>query len=322
MEKYEDFLYRIGSGSSQEEFSDLLVTYSFAKEVRNGNKSYENEDLKDGRSLDRYNKFIKFVTARNPKNYLMNDFATANQDYVFEMAAIIINKILGDNKQLMEEFMEFMSYIKVRESEEVLNGISYKMLNDLNGDIIYNVLLPSITNISSIVCIIHEFIHFHFQKNNMEPKKFYYGEILTILFEKIAADFLQEWNLDQQMIHKIENVRIDSLKYHYTTQKEDIKLIKQYNSMVELQYYEYTRRLYTEFKAYYDLLAQSYGIGYLYAESLFNLYKENPQEFQKKLNSILCDEMSLQEVLDFYNINTGNKQVFEDAKKKIRMVTE
>ena len=179
MEKYEDFLYRIGSGSSQEEFSDLLVTYSFAKEVRNGNKSYENEDLKDGRSLDRYNKFIKFVTARNPKNYLMNDFATANQDYVFEMAAIIINKILGDNKQLMEEFMEFMSYIKVRESEEVLNGISYKMLNDLNGDIIYNVLLPSITNISSIVCIIHEFIHFHFQKNNMEPKKFYYGEILT-----------------------------------------------------------------------------------------------------------------------------------------------
>lgn len=322
MLKYEEILYRIGSASGQEGLNDLLITYSFAREVETGLRTYHNSDLENNKDLEKYNRFIKFVTNRNTKNYLMPSFADEKEATVFEMAAVILYTVLGDNKRIMEEFSEFMNNIHVRDSQEVLNGYSYKMVNELNGNITYNVLVPSVNNLSSIVCLIHEFIHYHFQKNNMEQKKFYYGEILSILFEKIAADLLEQWDLDKQMTHKIENVRIDTLKYHYTTQKEDIKTIKKYNSMLGPQYYEYANKMYNEFKSYYDLLSQSYGIGYLYAESLFNLYNENPEEFRRRINNILCDEISLQEVLDFYDINTGNKEVFEAAKAKIRIVTK
>ena len=315
----DDVLNSFAEQSATVEYNELLIANSFANEVRAGRQTYENVDL---RNPERYNKFIKFVIGRNSKNYLMDSFVSESYKNVIMLTAGVLNSIFGDDSKIIDEFGEFLSYIDFTNSREVLDGYCYQLTDTRDGGKYYQVTIPTLENISAIVCLIHEFIHFHLQKNNIEPRKFYYGEILSILFEKIAADYIQNIRLDLQMVHKMENVRIDTIKYHYTEKKDDIREMKELTQNVDPRYFEFSKRLYTEHKAYYTLLAQSYGIGYLYAESLFCLYQENPQQFKQTLREVLYGEKFLQEVLDYHNINADNKDVYETAKKKIRLMTK
>lgn len=321
---YEDFLLNLKKLCGVREFSEVTVSYYFAKEVEQGKETYHNADLEHYKAQERYNRFTNFLADDKkcrPVQYLMMDFSEDETDNIYSVAREIIKKILGNDIRIDNLFNEFLSLVVLNNSQEVLDGGVYRTgIFDKLGD--YFVLLPSNTNISAIICIVHEFIHYFLRINNLQSKKFYYGEILSILMEKIASAIVQNMGIDPQMIHKIENVRIDSLKYHYTEQKDYLKFVSRFANRFPIYEQQYSEKMCSDYRLYYQLLAQSYGIGYLYAESLFCLYQENSQQFKQTIKEMIYGEKSLQEVLDYHNINANNKDVYERAKQKIRLMTK
>ena len=251
----------------------------------------------------------------------MHDFNEDTTLNIYAYALTIIKQILGNDVIIEDTFKEFITLVNLNNSDEVLDGGVYKKgtLDSLND---YFVVLPSNTNISAIVCIVHEFIHYFLRRYNIEPKKFYHGEILSILMEKISSEIVQKMGIDQKMVHKIENVRIEALKYHYTEQKEQLKKSNQISHLFPSSDFEYAKKMCNDYRSYYQLLAQSYGIGYLYAESLFCLYQENPQKIITDVGSIITGNKSLEDILCYYDINANNKDVYEKAKNKIRIMTK
>lgn len=320
MGTYEDFLNDFASIFGAEMYNEFLTVYSFSKQVEDGVYSIDNVDLRNPNSKNKYNKFISMITKKNPKNYTMKYFENMDTIDVFRYAMVILAYITGNDNRILEEFEEFTKTLIVKPHDEVLNGYSYKRTNLLDNTTSYEVIVPSITNVSAIVCLLHEFTHYHFQKNNMEEKKSYYDEILSILFEKLAGDLIEKLNLSKNVSQKIENVRLDCIKFHYTIQKSGIQDMKKYASVLKNESTEYMKKFTRDYENYYTKLAQSYGLGYLYAESLYVLYKTDEFTFHKKIREIFNGDLSLQEMLDYYNINAGNEEVYNNARKRISKV--
>ena len=320
---YDDFILNLRKFCDGKEFSEVTLSYYFAKEVEKGKETYHNADLEHYKAQERYNRFTKFLADDKkcrPEQYLMKDFNEDETNNIYSVALAIIKKILGNGTRIDDLFNEFISLVILNNSQEVLDGGVYRTgtFDKLDG---YVVFLPSNTNISAIVCIVHEFMHFFLRKNNLESCKFYYGEILSIMMEKISSAIVQNMGIDSQMINKIENVRIETLKYHYTEQKDYLKFVSKFASRFPIYEYEYAKKMCNDYRSYYQLLAQCYGIGYLYAENLYSLYQESPQKIITDVRNIIDGSKSLEDVLSYYNIGTDNKNTFEIAKNKIKLMT-
>ena len=124
-------------------------------------------------------------------------------------------------------------------------------------------------------------------------------------------------NNDESMIKKIESIRLDTIKWHY---KDKVDETNKYKGQIKYLNDIYTKRMIEESLLYENDLSLSYGLGYLYAEHLFQLFIDNPSSVSIQLQKVLYGEESLENLLGYYNISTNNKETFEIAKKKIRKI--
>lgn len=317
----EQFLYSFIQNLPENDATNMLSANSYC-ELLKKKKYIKFTDLDDQKALERYNKLMTFISKKPLKIYKFDDFEDYDEEFIFETFTEVIISIFGCNDKIVDEIKSFIQNIRYKESDEILDGYSIQMLNKVTGNIEYSILIPSIRNLSAIVCLSHEFIHYHLQSNNLENKIFQYGEILSIYAEKIATHIVEEKKLDLDITKKIENVRLDGVVWHNVTNKQEVRnAVKLYSSIQGMdKNIQDIKEIFFNYKKYSIALAQSYGIGYIYAENLYQMYLNDSKIATEKINNVLSGEDTLESILAYYNISTNNKETFENAKMKVRSI--
>ena len=321
-EQYVNFLKEFCKNANLpiEYFNELLVIHTHSIECNSNKYLKENIDLSDFRAQERYNRFIKFVKDKKINIYTLDDFDKIDIYNVIKIFSDIILQLFDNDSYIKEEIFDFLKLIKIEERTGPMDGVVYEFKDTLTMEVGRIVYVPSMNDTSSIICLAHEFIHYHYHVNEKYEIKKYYNEILSILSEKLASIYLYDNNIDSSIIKKIEMTRLDSIQYHYVTRVQELSDLKTLSTIIpDLKSQDFLSRLYTESKMYYDSLAQSYGIGYIYSENMLKLY-ETENNFKNKLIDVLKFNTSLQSILDYYEITANKKEVFDVAKQKVRSI--
>ncbi len=314
MNQYENFLYNVASTMPDRDAHYLLFSHRYVESCKEGVYVPCN-DLINQQQRERYNKYINLITLKNISPFYLESFKKGNREEIFFIFIYIVVTIFGESDSISDELKVFLSGIIENGSNEVLDGVTSKLINTNTKDILYITQIPSVTNYSAIVCLFHEFVHFHFQKNDSLCSVFHRGEILSILGEKIASYFVDKQNVDDKFSYKIDIDRLECIKWHYTKKLNELNMLKMFSKET---FNPNMKRLYEEYIKYFIDLAQSYGIGFLYAENLFQIFLDDPKEFTKNLRKVLLFEQSINDMLEHYDISTNNKKTFDNAKIKIK----
>lgn len=75
-------------------------------------------------------------------------------------------------------------------------------------------------------------------------------------------------------------------------------------------------------KGYYQNLADGYGIGFLYSESLLERFLDDEHAFHIQLAKVTNHEIGLQQMLNYYGINASNNQVYETVDKRLEEIRQ
>lgn len=73
-------------------------------------------------------------------------------------------------------------------------------------------------------------------------------------------------------------------------------------------------------KGYYTNMADGYGIGFLYSESLLAKYLDDAHAFQIQLDKLVDKEQSLQDLLTYYGINAKSNEVYDRVNTRLEEI--
>lgn len=312
---YEEWLNHFKTLFNSNEIIEIDKVHSYTYRINNNILLKENTDLKSQKGLERYNRFINSLNTKNFIDYKRNDFNEKNYEdciYIFKQ---IIYTLLGNDNEINDILNQFINLITYNESEDVLEGNVLQFHNVTNNSIKYAVNIPLVNNESSIICMIHEFMHYLSFIKELNTKKSYYNEILSIFGEKYATNILKGQG-STDIEKKIENIRLSNIKFHYNERLDDIET---YRLFAKKESDEYLNQFYKEYKMFAKSVAQSYGLGYLYSTYMLKLYNTE-NNFIIDFNNLINNKINLQDILDKYSINMDNKEVVEESKKQIRLI--
>lgn len=299
---------------------ELVYAYAYVHGLKKGFYSGEKSDLISGKAERKYGEYVNKVVNSKPYTYNKNSFKSCDENQIIKKAYEIIVSIFGKSEKIDEEFNYFCSLMQYNNNDEVLSGCCEMSLSAEDGKVLYPVAvdIPKLDNTSSVVSFLHEFMHFHVGINNLDyNKKYYYQEILPIFGEKIASSYME--CDDKGLTNKIENIRLDSISYHYSEEKEDYKNLAKFMKLNKTGFFDSIISMsdFENLGKYIDVLADSYGFGYLYAESLYQLYIRY-LEARNRINDFLSNKCSLEDLLSSLKINAKNNQSYDYVDERIR----
>lgn len=317
---------------------EVALMNTFGKQLKSGEIILaEESELKSSKSRQKYNKFINDIQTIKPHAYKKNEFGLIGQDSVLELTLEILITIFGES--IYPKVIEFFQYLEINNSDEVLDGISITAQDKITGEIHHIVEIPSLEYSSSPVAIAHEFTHFYLKSLNIDfNRKTYYEEILSIYAEKVAYYIIEKRISDSKIAQKIEETRLECINWHYninlpiatdTINQYIILKNKKQKDAFDIQcLYHLESKLpliktaegVSIIKGYFKNLADSYGIGYLYGESLFQKFLDSPQNIREQLNSIISREQSITNLLEYYGISTTNYQTYNEVNQRLSLI--
>ena len=318
---------------------DIIGTFMY--DVKNGYTESVIEDLKNPKAERKYKEYIDKVISVNPRELSSRYTDEISNETFGIMADHLFQDIFSD--KLNDEYTNLVeNNLCVNNSDKLMEGVSLKIVDPKDFSKVLNIMeVPDFSHVSSLVCLMHEYIHYHFQAANIDTrKKKYYDEILPIFAEKITAKMLKDqFDIDdiEQIIHES---RLETIVWHYSVHPKEVKFLldnlprlkrradsditarfslsKLYETYPCLQSIEGTKY----FEMYNKQLAAAYGLGYLYSEYLFAKYLEDENLGRKMFNEVLLGEKTLEELLKFYNIYSSNRNVYEVAENRLKLVKE
>ncbi len=318
---------------------ELDLVYSFGEEVASGKIMLENVDTQSNKARTKYNRYIKSITETHPREYLASEFDYLGKNYVFEKAFEIIISIFGPES--VTHALNYFQLLIPTGAKEVLNGVNITIRDTRDGSIEEAVEIPDFETSSNIVTIVHEFAHYYFNKIGVNyNKKRYYEEIIAIFAEKIAAKTVELHTCERDFYDRMTEHRLETIAWHYGQHQSETDMF--INELVKLQKEAKTNpiaRMQLEtlaiqvpmiktakgisaIKGYYQNLADGYGIGFLYSESLLAKFLEDEKTFHSQLTRVTTQEIGLQQLLNYYGINASNNEVYERANTRIEQIRQ
>ena len=318
--------------------SEKNIVQSFMNDLKTRKYIPEPVEFKSNKAKKLYDSFIDLTVSSKPKIYHQNDFIKFSYEDITNIFLYTVYNILGQSKEVNEAIKEFFESIKISNDEEIFSGVNLNIVHKETGKIKRIIEVPSINNTSSIVSLIHEFIHMYISKKNMSiQKKYYYNEILSIYAEKVATDIIEKNIMEENnFTKKIENTRLEGISWHYKDRIDELELAQKSfnltknssnpnkNFLIELiSSYPWLidTNLKNAYLLYYSNLAYSYGFGYIYAEALFNKYLEDNNKTSSKVKDTLNGNIKMDELFNYYKIGI-NQPTITTAKQKVKTVTE
>lgn len=315
----------------------IFNTYS--NNIKKGTVDSRIRDLESSKAESMYKDYIKKVIALEPRTFLCASTPHITRQEFYEISIFLVCKIFGE--KYIEEFATLLTdYLFTNGSEQILDGISLEIINNDNpNEIIRRVEIPNYDYASSIIALLHEFVHYHFQlkeKNEMKVK--YYNEILSIYVEKRATELLSKLLNAPNLEQIISETRLETISWHYDVHEKEIQeLIKIVPILKKSAQIDFKSRILLEqikkecswalssnetrlYNLYRKALAASYGLGYLYSSSLIDKYKEDEKIMDTKFNEILNCDIEIQELLKYYGISAGNIKTYKPVEKTLEKI--
>jgi hypothetical protein len=326
---------------SYEAFEKAIVL-GHKVELEDGKIIKGNPDLANGKANQKYNKFINDVQAVKAHEYLVTDFKKIGRKDVIDMSIHIIILLFGE--QAVPEAIEFFKRLIPAQTRSMacLDGVALSIVNRETGEKQEMTQVPDVETSSSVVAIVHEFVHYYIGKMNIDmTKKRYYHEILSIMAEKIAHLVIQQNTKEPSFSQKIEESRLEALGYHYSTQlpalEERIKEhgeLKRRAAKGDFMAAMILAKMESEIplidtpaniailRDYYRSQAESYGIGYLFGDYLAKRFLDDHDTFQKQIAALQGHDKTIQDLLDYYGINLKNYEVYNSVNDTLQLVKQ
>lgn len=306
----------------------------FAKDVKEGLIDPINYDIKNNKANSKYARYINNIASLRVKEHTQKEFKKLDYLQTLSLTREILIRLFGPKVEPI--IYEYFSRLQPNFGDSILDGVSLTIENKETHQIERVVCVPSLTLSSTIVSLVHEFVHFYFSILNIDfHKKRYYEEIFSIYAEKVACHILEGYQITPDFSRKIEETRLEAITWHYKTNLPMLdEIINMYkmsksksksNPMCMLQ----TLSLESEIpvlkqpngvillKQYYQNLADSYGIGYLYSESLYSIFLEDPMSIFRKTQSLIAKESTINDILSYYAISADNQRTYDIVDKKL-----
>ena len=316
----------------QDEEKSFIDSYCYA--VKNGLLDPVVHEIEKPKAERKYNENIKKLISLNPTEYFISEIPAIEKNEFIELSNLIAHDIFGDKN--MDEFNDLVSFkLKTNGSNMIFDGISSDTMNLITGERIRNIEIPDFYHVSSIITLLHEYTHYHMQlRNDIIEKKQHLNEVPSIYVEKLATRKLKELLKLSDLEQKIQETRLEVIVWHYVTHPEEvIKFINMYKNIKNNQSFpEMVMKIEKEcpwvmtnesqrmFNMYRKSIAASYGLGYLFSESLLNKYEEDELTATKKLMEAVDRDITLTELLDYYKINATSNKTYETVNKTLDKV--
>lgn len=300
---------------------------SFDECVKSGVYVSGNIDLNSGYANSEYKKYIGAVKDINPREYFCDSFDYVDSEKVFDICLYIVCKLFNDELNIVYDFANFVSTINVSHDRSFLNGVALNIANKLDPS--KTILITDIAS-DNLTCspigIVHEFVHYYCRKHKIgiERKK-YYEEILSIYGELYTAEILDK-EFSFGVAKKSDDTRLETIKWHYFDHPEEINQLKEIIRLMpssrkiiaEQCPWILSEKEFKKEENYRTQLADSYGIGYLFARYLRLLSLTDEDKVQSKVSDALKGNISLGEMLGYFDIQCKNKSMYEDVKTHIK----
>lgn len=243
--------------------------------------------------------------------------------------------IVSDAKVITPEKMELKEIIELANNIFILLFPSYKTEILKYDDLIYfyddfpisfscfdyqisdsNVIVPDEIELSSnfneysIGVINHEKMHV-LMLEKVLLKKFpgIYMELLSMLIQKIS-NYVVETETNSK-----KTILIDSI-IRATDNQQQINTL---DYLQEIDLSSESANSYFVFQ-YLNLKANDYLISEWYSELLFKYYMDDSKKLILKLNEVLTNEISIQELLNYYQVSLDNNELFSCMNNKLEEV--
>ncbi len=309
------------------------IIESFSLEVKSGKIDPTIYDIKKRLVRTQYDEYINKIIALKPKEYFIDSFPVVSNEYeFFSIALYLVEKIFGE--EYVKEFLDLInSRVFENKSESIFDGIALDVTAEDKTGKRFNlkaIEIPDFKHITSIIALLHEFTHYICDKRNFDyNKKMYYKEILSLYVEQRALEILASEFRLPLLKQKVTETRLEGIVWHYDTYPKEIaeflkyiealKKASKYNPLAKAQLdYIATQERWIKSdetiknaELYRINHAASYGIGYLYSKALFVRNIEDAKGTNAKVASTLRGDITLQGLLDYYDINANNNRVFE-----------
>ena len=318
---------------------EIGLIKSFGNEVSAGIIKSENTDVQSNKARTKYNRYISAISKIQPREYLTKEFKKIGQKEVLESAFAIIIDIFGE--KAIPYAQNYFKILVTSNAKEVLNGVSLTLEDTRTGKIIEQVEIPDFETSSNIVTIVHEFAHYYLKKVDISyNKKRYYEEIMAILAEKIAAQQVGLYTNENDFYNQITEHRLETITWHYGKQIPIMEaLLRDYpilerksktDILAKMQLEELRLRLpvlrtangVSAIRGYYQNMADGYGIGFLYSESLLAKYLDDKRLFHTQLAKVTGHEVGLQQMLNYYGISATSNEVYDRVNNRLEEIKQ
>ena len=316
---------------------EMALIGSFGEEVEKGIVKPENTDIQGNNAQTKYNRYLTNITNLKPREYQTSEFETIGKKDIFEKAFTIIVSIFGD--KCIPIALEYFKHLVPSGAKEALDGISLTIIDKRDGSEKKIVEVPDFETSSNIVTIVHEFVHYYLNKLAVDfNKKRYYEEIIPILCEKIASQIVELHNQEKDFYNKITEHRLEGISWHYNSnltsmnslinEHEKLKRQASKDMFARMQLLSFEQQMpffktakgISILKGYYTNMADGYGIGFLYSESLLLKFLDDNHTFQLQLAKLTEKDQSIQELLTYYGIHARNNEVYDLANERIEQI--
>ena len=174
----------------------------------------------------------------------------------------------------------------------LIDGYSY--IYELDRDKIMK--LGTMRFYNSIAIMEHELIHILMALNNNNPEP-QYTEILSMFGELLSLiTFSQKNNNSNIYENALVNRCVSRMSHRVFANEFSDEHIKEHSDFL----YQCHRNAYP------------YMLGFVYANRLLNIYRDNPKEVLSKVNDILSGKNSVRELLSYYYISLTDKNTYSD----------
>ena len=261
------------------------------------------EDIKSQEAKDNFDSLVDYLCSSSvpdrevrsiDSGTIIEDEILIDGNYELEHLSFANAFYNPQNLQLVNEVLKNRTTYNNIDSCDpyLIDGYSY--IYELDRDKIME--LGTMKFYNSIAIMEHELIHIlmALNDNNPEPQ---YAEVLSIFGELLSLISFSQKN-DNPNIYEnaLVNRCVSRMSHRVFASNFSDEYIKEHSD------YLYQRRR----------NAYPYMLGFIYANRLLNIYRDNPEDVLSKVNNVLGGKNSVKNLLNEYNISLTDKNTYSD----------
>ncbi len=263
----------------------------FLEYLKTTGLAYSYDEILDKTSGENYERVQQEIDRFN-KICIPDTFLYIPESATFDVSIYILNEIFGTviSQNVIDELSR---KIIITNKSDAHNG---SVVLDVNSNK-KKLLFDRLDTTASIPVFTHEVVHYLFDDTTIFTN-IHTLEILSILMEFIAADFIEE--------RKIDNV---TKKATFASRVEELK----HTRMIITKYYPYYKTNYKNdktalniIKTYAEHTSYQYTYSFIVAYNLFLMYKEDRNRLICELRNLIENKKHINILMDYYNINLEN----------------